>query len=342
MKSESSPNYITYHHNWFDHSDSRHARVRTMSVHMYNNYYDGNAKYGAGSTMGSSLFVQNNYFRNCKNPMLSSNQGTDALGEGTFSGENGGIIKAFGNVIVGAQKIIYANAVSETGDAANASSFDAYLAKSADEKVPSSYKTVAGGTSYDNFDTTKDLGVKSGSLNNAEDVPSVVTSAKGAGSLGGGVIPWTFSDKDDSVYVIDKELKAAVTNYKNTELVSVGGTNAKIVSPDPTTEETKATESTTKATQATTKETQTTAKATEATKATESTTKSTEKETTGSDVTTSYDKTSLSYSGAYTDISKKKDSDFKNAKYVSSSSEILNAISSAKACRFLTTSADRW
>ena len=331
MKSESGPNYITYHHNWFDHSDSRHARVRTMSVHMYNNYYDGNAKYGAGSTMGSSLFVQNNYFRNCKNPMLSSNQGTDALGEGTFSGENGGIIKAFGNVIVGAQKIIYANAVSETGDAANASSFDAYLAKSEDEKVPSSYKTVAGGTSYDNFDTTKDLGVKSGSLNNAEDVPSVVTSAKGAGSLGGGVIPWTFSDKDDSVYVIDKELKAAVTNYKNTELVSVGGTNAKIVSPDPTTEETKATESTTKATQATTKETQTTAKATEATKATESTTKSTEKETTGSDVTTSYDKTSLSYSGAYTDISKKKDSDFKNAKYVSSSSEILNAISSAKA-----------
>ena len=41
MKSESGPNYITYHHNWFDHSDSRHARVRTMSVHMYNNYYDG-------------------------------------------------------------------------------------------------------------------------------------------------------------------------------------------------------------------------------------------------------------------------------------------------------------
>ena len=325
MKSESGPNYITYHHNWFDHSDSRHARVRTMSVHMYNNYYDGNAKYGAGSTMGSSLFVQNNYFRNCKNPMLSSNQGTDALGEGTFSGENGGIIKAYGNVIVGAQKIIYANAVSETGDSANAASFDAYLAKSADEKVPSSYKTVAGGTSYDNFDTTKDLGVKSGSLNNAEDVPSVVTSAKGAGSLGGGVIPWTFSDKDDSVYAIDKELKATVTNYKNTDLVSVGGTNAKIVSPDPTTEETKATESTTKATQATTKETQTT------TKATESATKATEKETAGSDATTSYDKTSLSYSGAYTDISNKKDADFKNAKYVSSSNEILNAISSAKA-----------
>ncbi len=336
MKSESGPNYITYHHNWFDHSDSRHARVRTMSVHMYNNYYDGNAKYGVGSTMGSSVYVENNYFRNCKYPMLSSNQGTDALGEGTFSGENGGIIKAYGNEIVGATGIIYANAASVTGEAANAATFDAYLASSAGEKVPSSYKTAAGGTTYDNFDTTKDLGVKAGSLISAKDVPALITSDKGAGSLGRGVIDWKFSDEDDTVYTVDKDLKAAVTNYKNTELVAVGGTNASIVAPEPSTDETtKATESTTKstekattakATESTTKSTEkaTTAKATEATK-------STEKETTGSDTKNSYDKTSLSYSGAYTDLSTKKDSDFKNAKYVSSASEILTAISSAKA-----------
>ena len=209
MKSESGPNYITYHHNWFDHSDSRHARVRTMSVHMYNNYYDGNAKYGVGSTMGSSIYIENNYFRNCKYPMLSSNQGTDALGEGTFSGENGGIIKAYGNEIVGATGIIYANAASVTGEAANSTTFDAYLASSASEKVPSSYKTAAGGTSYDNFDTTKDLGVKAGSLIAAKDVPALVTSSKGAGSLGGGVIDWKFSDEDDTVYAVDKDLKAA-------------------------------------------------------------------------------------------------------------------------------------
>ena len=331
MKSESGPNYITYHHNWFDHSDSRHARVRTMSVHMYNNYYDGNAKYGVGSTMGSSIYIENNYFRNCKYPMLSSNQGTDALGEGTFSGENGGIIKAYGNEIVGATGIIYANAASVTGEAANSTTFDAYLASSASEKVPSSYKTAAGGTSYDNFDTTKDLGVKAGSLIAAKDVPALVTSSKGAGSLGGGVIDWKFSDEDDTVYAVDKDLKAAVTNYKNTELVAVGGTNASIVTPEPSTDETtKATESTTKAT-----EKATTSKATEkatTSKATEAT-KETEKETTGSDSDTnnSYDKTSLDYSGAYTDLSTKKDSDFKNAKYVSSSSEILSAINSAKA-----------
>ena len=334
MKSESGPNYITYHHNWFDHSDSRHARVRTMSVHMYNNYYDGNAKYGVGSTMGSSIYIENNYFRNCKYPMLSSNQGTDALGEGTFSGENGGIIKAYGNEIVGATGIIYANAASVTGEAANSTTFDAYLASSASEKVPSSYKTAAGGTSYDNFDTTKDLGVKAGSLIAAKDVPALVTSSKGAGSLGGGVIDWKFSDEDDTVYAVDKGLKAAVTNYKNTELVAVGGTNASIVTPEPSTDETtKATESTTKATEkaTTSKATESTTKATTS-KATEAT-KETEKETTGSDSDTnnSYDKTSLDYSGAYTDLSTKKDSDFKNAKYVSSSSEILSAINSAKA-----------
>ena len=104
--------------------------------------------------------------------------------------------------------------------------------------------------------------------------------------------------------------------------MAVGGTNANIVTPEPSTNET---------TKATEKETKTTEKATTS-KATEAT-KVTEKETTGtgSDTKNSYDKTSLSYSGAYTDLSTKKDSDFKNAKYVSSASDILTAISSAKA-----------
>ena len=120
--------------------------------------------------------------------------------------------------------------------------------------------------------------------------------------------------------------------------MAVGGTNANIVTPEPSTDETtKATEKETKTTEkattskATEKETKTTEKATTS-KATEAT-KVTEKETTGagSDTKNSYDKTSLSYSGAYTDLSTKKDSDFKNAKYVSSASDILTAISSAKA-----------
>ncbi|MBR1536683.1 MAG: hypothetical protein IJ630_07080 [Treponema sp.] len=97
MKSESGPNYITYHHNWFDHSDSRHPRIRTMTVHVYNNYFDGNSKYGVGVTTGASCFVEGNYFRNAHDPMMSSKQGTDATGSGTFSGEKGGVIKSYNN-----------------------------------------------------------------------------------------------------------------------------------------------------------------------------------------------------------------------------------------------------
>ena len=93
MKSETGENWITYHHNWFDHSDSRHARVRTMTVHMYNNYYQHCDVYGVGATMGSSIFMESNYFDAVKRPIMSSQQGTDAKGaKGTFSGENGGMI----------------------------------------------------------------------------------------------------------------------------------------------------------------------------------------------------------------------------------------------------------
>ncbi|MDE6706207.1 MAG: InlB B-repeat-containing protein [Treponemataceae bacterium] len=91
-------NYLTYHHNWYDHSDSRHPRIRNATaVHVYNNYYDGNAKYGVGVTSGSSAFVEGNYFRDANDPMMSSKQGTDARGSGTFSGEEGGVIKAWNN-----------------------------------------------------------------------------------------------------------------------------------------------------------------------------------------------------------------------------------------------------
>ena len=63
--------FVTYHHNWYDHSDSRHPRIRlSKHLHVFNNYYDGNAKYGVGATMGSCVFVEKNYYRNCKYPML--------------------------------------------------------------------------------------------------------------------------------------------------------------------------------------------------------------------------------------------------------------------------------
>lgn len=189
MKSETGPNYITYHHNWFDHSDSRMARIRTMSVHMYNNYYQHNDVYGIGATMGSSVFMESNYFDATKRPIMSSQQGTDAKGDGTFSGEKGGLIKAYGNVFANKPEnfsyITYAE---------NNTSFDAYEVSDPSQQVPSSVKTLVGGTSYDNFDTNSSL-MYAYSADKAADVPSIVEGFYGAGRLNHGDIDFVIPDE---------------------------------------------------------------------------------------------------------------------------------------------------
>ena len=223
MTSESGPNYITYHHNWFDHSDSRHPRIRTMSVHIYNNYFDGNSKYGVGAAKASDAFVENNYFRSCKYPMLISKQGSDvnngtgsaAETKGTFSGEDGGIIKAIGNVIEGARKY---QKWTESG--INNTHFDAYEVANKSDKVPSSVKALQGGHVYNTFDTAVSLMYSDYTCHAGSEVKDVVTGEYGAGRCkhdGNKVdFSWTFGANEDTNYEVISALSTAIQNYKST------------------------------------------------------------------------------------------------------------------------------
>ena len=225
MKNESGPNYISYDHNWFDHSDSRHPRIRTMTVHVWNNYFDNVAKYGVGATTGASVFVENNYFLKTKKPILSSLQGTDAKGSGTFSGENGGMIKSFGNYFDKATKN-FSYYTQNNPDATTG--YDAYETATRDAKVPETEVTKQGGTKYDNFDTDKALMYEYEAVA-AMDVPAVVTGFYGAGRLNHGDFTYTFkdnvgSDDDDSAY--DTTLGGLLDNYKSSLVGIFGDENA--------------------------------------------------------------------------------------------------------------------
>ena len=200
--------YITYHHNWYDHSDSRHPRCRFYSAHVYNNYYDGNAKYGIGACLGSSVFAESNYFRNCVKPMMISMQGSDT--SGTFSSEDGGMIKAYNNYMVGQKSYI---AYTE-----NHEDFDAYEVSTATETVPSSVTSLKGGNTYNNFDTSDIM------YTYTADTPEKAKEKveKYAGRLNGGDFKWKFTSEDDEDDGVNADLKEALENYE-TSLLSVGG-----------------------------------------------------------------------------------------------------------------------
>jgi pectate lyase len=218
--------YVTYHHNWYDHSDSRHPRVRkSKHLHVFNNYFDGNSKYGVGSTTGSNIFVEKNYYRNCKYPMLISKQGSDinnGVGsaddtKGTFSKEDGGIIKAFDNYMEGQKRFQPYNA----SDATNSIHFDAYLAQTRDEQVPATVTALQGGATYNNFDTASDF--YQYNPDNKDDVPSVVTGAYGAGRCEHGDFQWTFNNAtEDTNYEVITALSDALMNYTSS-LVGIFG-----------------------------------------------------------------------------------------------------------------------
>ncbi len=250
--------FLTYHHNWFDHSDSRHPRIRYSTVHVYNNYYDGNANYGVGVTSGASAFVEANVFRAVRMPMISANQGHDLNEDGessTLSGEAGGIIKAFNNK--------FEDNCGEVSYYGEGSDFDAYKANSRDEKVPADVKTKVDTAektgeekfknTYNNFDTDS-----SAMYNYTPDDPDKVVAdvTKYAGRFGGDDIDFDLSDYTPSPYNGEKaadnpdedhfiipELKAMLEKYQSSVVKNYVGseteypaTSGTAPSPKPTDE----------------------------------------------------------------------------------------------------------
>ncbi|MDO3694227.1 T9SS type A sorting domain-containing protein [Wenyingzhuangia sp. chi5] len=210
--------FITYHHNWYDHSDSRHPRVRYYSAHVYNNYYDGNSKYGIGSTLGSSVFSENNYFRNCKYPMLTSLQGTDIFyGYPTFSGEDGGAIKAYGNTIIGETRFV---AYGDNNYTSSTTEFDAIVTSARNETIPNTITSKKGSNIYNNFDTNGSLDYTY-TVDTAEEAKAKVMQY--AGRLNGGDFTWTFNNSvDDTSSSVNTALKQALISYQ-TNLTCVQG-----------------------------------------------------------------------------------------------------------------------
>lgn len=202
---------ITFHHNWFDHADSRCPRLHYVTGHIYNNYYDGVAVYGIGNTTESSAFIENNYFRGVKRPIMTAGQGTDMIGadnlatyKGTFSKQDGGMNKAFNNIVtdVTSLKLAY-----HTDDPVQ---FDAYLATSRDEQVPSTYVSRRGNWAYSNFDTDPSMYITL--PDPVEDVPAIVTA--NAGRLEGGDLKWVFDNTvDDDHHELNAPLKAKIVAY---------------------------------------------------------------------------------------------------------------------------------
>ena len=93
--------------------------------------------------------------------------------------------------------------------------FDCYEASARDEKVPDTYKTKAGATTYNNFDTNPALMYTYTSIP-ALDVPATVMGFYGAGRLNKGDFQWIFDNAtEDTNYGVITELKTAMRNYQS-------------------------------------------------------------------------------------------------------------------------------
>ncbi|MBR4363040.1 MAG: hypothetical protein IKP42_09980, partial [Ruminococcus sp.] len=142
--------WITYHHNWFNNTESRNPRARNAHIHSYNNLFSTNKQYGIGASYNSRVFSESNYFDRTNLPLDAVNMGSDAY-SGTIKSFN----DKFDNCNMGsglAYKIVYSR--NEAAQINNLKS---------------------GGANYDNFD----LNMYSYSAQTPDQAKSTVTDLAG-------------------------------------------------------------------------------------------------------------------------------------------------------------------
>lgn len=153
---------ITFHHNWFAKSSSRHPRVRFGTAHAYNNFYDGCTTYGAGSASSAKVLVEYNYFDAVQLPTDIATYPAKENGNSNLTDGTAGFLYPTQNV---------------------------YYNKPAKAKEPYplcnvKYTTYHGATvtplTYEDFKPDYEYTVTP-----VEDIPSVVTANAGYGKLSG-------------------------------------------------------------------------------------------------------------------------------------------------------------
>lgn len=126
-RADQEQDFITYHHNWFNNTQSRNPRARNAHIHSFNNYFSTNSEYGICASYNSKIFSECNYFDRTNSPLYAINMGKDAYS---------GTIKSFGDKFVDCapdEGLAYAIVDSRTA-------------------APTINNLKEGGVGYDNFD----------------------------------------------------------------------------------------------------------------------------------------------------------------------------------------------
>ena len=71
---------LTYHHNFYNECNSRMPLARQANIHIYNNYYYGSTGTNMSLRASAYAFIENCYFDNAKNPIVSEGDSTYGYG----------------------------------------------------------------------------------------------------------------------------------------------------------------------------------------------------------------------------------------------------------------------